>query len=208
MKIRSYIPRFRRVPRWLLEGIFIVVSVVLGFAAAQYGEYRENRELADRVLTNLLAEVEHNLATIEPEIAVHRRWISDLYGWLETHPASGGTESASDVFIKTWPDFQPDKPEPPFPTPRRAAWDAAVSTGALRFVDYGVIAGLSEIYQFQEVLNDTGLPLGELTFFDPSMRTASLRQVGFGLEGIAYAETILVDLYKKHLPTLRAAAGR
>jgi hypothetical protein len=33
---------------------------------------------------------------------------------------------------------------------RRAAWDTALSTGALRLMDYDLAAGLSEIYGMQD----------------------------------------------------------
>jgi len=36
-----------RVPKWLLEGLLIVVSVVLGFAVTEYGENRRERQLVD-----------------------------------------------------------------------------------------------------------------------------------------------------------------
>ena len=36
------------------------------------------------------------------------------------------------------------------PMVRHGAWDAALSTGALRLIDYDVVAGLSDIYQMQE----------------------------------------------------------
>jgi hypothetical protein len=52
-------------PQWLLEGAFIVVSVVLGFVTAQYGEYRSNRERARRALQNLQREIEQNLLSGE-----------------------------------------------------------------------------------------------------------------------------------------------
>src|SRR5262245_33418885 len=45
---------------WLLEGAFIVFSVMLGFAATKYGEYRDDRELASRMLAGIRAEVEFN----------------------------------------------------------------------------------------------------------------------------------------------------
>ena len=67
--------RLRRAGRvvgpWLLEGIFIVVSVLLGFAAAQYGEDRDNRQLAHRALSSLQTELEFNLAAVEPYPAFH-----------------------------------------------------------------------------------------------------------------------------------------
>lgn len=64
--------------RWLLEGILIIVSVALGFALARFGEYRDDRELAANMLTSLEAEIEHNLAVLEPLVPFHRKWVEDL----------------------------------------------------------------------------------------------------------------------------------
>ena len=47
------------------EGVFIVISVVFGFAVSQFGEYRANRELVARVLAGIEAEMEQNLANLE-----------------------------------------------------------------------------------------------------------------------------------------------
>ena len=79
MGIQSTIARTGKTPpQWLLEGLFIVVSVALGFGVAQYGEHRSNRELATRVLTNLQRELEHNLELLESTVPVHRQWVEAL----------------------------------------------------------------------------------------------------------------------------------
>lgn len=86
----------------LVEGAFIVVSVLLGFAVAQYGEGRADRQLAHRALK------------VRPPL--------------------------------------PPQAETDTPLVRRAAWDAAVTSGALRLIDYDLIASLSEIYEMQDHL--------------------------------------------------------
>jgi hypothetical protein len=170
-------------PQWLLEGLFIIVSVALGFAVAQYGEYRSNRELATRVLKNLQGEVEHNLALLEPMVPIHHKWVEAL-----------------------------DKAESPFPFLRRSAWDAALSGGTLRLIDYDVAAALSEIYRVQEIAtgNVDRLAKGALSTtatFDPASRVASVRLLWLTTLDIESAEAILLELYRKHLPMIRAAAN-
>lgn len=51
------------------------------------------------------------------------------------------------------------------------------------------------------------LPLMSVSFFDPASRAASVQQMAFGMEGIHITERFLVDLYRKHLPVVRAAAA-
>ena len=194
--------------RWLFEALLIVVSVVLGFAVTQYRESRANRELAERVLKGLQTEIERNLALVEPQEALHRRWLVALNTALDAEPRKG--ETARDVFIATWPDFKPTDIKAPFPLPRRGAWDAALSTGALRLIDYDVVAGLSEIYQWQQSLESAveRLPYSETTFFDPASRTPSVLQLAFQINGIELTEGFLLDAYRRNLPAIRAAANR
>ena len=87
-----------------------------------------------------------------------------------------------------------------------------MSGGALRLIDYDVAAALSEIYRVQEIATDNvdRLAKGALSTtatFDPASRVASVRLLWLTTLDIESAETILLDLYRKHLPTIRAAAA-
>lgn len=44
------------------EGLLIVVGAALGFAAAQYGECRADREHVARALASIAVEMERNLS--------------------------------------------------------------------------------------------------------------------------------------------------
>src|ERR1051326_6367613 len=126
VELHAHVPKVgKSAGHWLFEGLLIVVSVALGFAVTQYRESRANRELASRVRKGLQSEVEHNLAILEPQIAMHKRWLQALNRSLdEPQPRKGQT--ARDVFIATWPDLSPDDIKPPFVAPGRGAWDAAL----------------------------------------------------------------------------------
>ena len=154
---------------WLLEGVIVVVSVLLGFAVAQYGENRANKVLAKRALTGLQAELEHNLALVEPYAAFHRAYVDELE---KTH-AAAGHESGFEVFLKVRPEL-PRHSETDVPIPRRGAWEAAISSGALRFIDYDLIASLSEIYQMQDHVDAAieRIPVSGAAFFAPESRDA------------------------------------
>jgi hypothetical protein len=97
-----------------------------------------------------------------------------------------------------------------FPVLRRGAWDAALSTGALRLVDYTLAARLSEIYQMQTVLESDADKVNSLQgpFFDPTGRAASVQQLWFWITGVEHVEQqLLLPLYRQHLPAIRAAAN-
>ncbi len=208
MSTSSAAPRVRRsLPAWLLEGIFIVVSVLLGFAVAQYGEHRNNRELAMRALTSLQAEIEHNRAVLAPLVPIHRAWVQAL----DRADTSNSQRSAFDIFFAQRPRLPRGTPTP-FAFLRRSAWDAALSGGALRFIDYDVAADLAEIYRVQEIAVDNvdrlaKGPLSVAATFDPPSRAASVRLLWLTLLDIQSAEEILVNLYEKHLPSIRSAAN-
>lgn len=206
-----------RIGALLIEGAFIVVSVLLGFAVAQYGEDRADRQLAERALTSLQAELEYNLALVEPYIAFHRAHIETLqpYVTLQRRADVGGAPegvgddaSGFEVFLKVRPPLPPNA-EADTPLVRRAAWDAAASSGALRLIDYDLIASLSEIYEMQEHLAAAAgrTPITSPAFFDPRNRVASIRQAQTALNEVVWTEQRLVTLYRQQLPPLRAAGA-
>lgn len=183
----------------------ILVSVGLAFGVAEFRESRANHEFAGRVLRSLQAEVEHNLAGLE-------RWTSfnaTFQQQLAKADTSNSSQSAIQVYLAARPPLPPGATLDA-PRVRRGAWDAALSTGALRLVDYDVVAALSDIYQMQD---GYGVIVGRLTTamhgasaFDPASRVAVVRQASAELSELAYSEKLLIDLYRQHLPAIRAAA--
>ena len=92
-----------------------------------------------------------------------------------------------------------------FPTQvRRVAWDAALSTGALRFIDYDLVAAVSEIYAMQDYYGDTARQLGTAVYAGPAMDPATsaiaVRQSTVTMREVVFAEELLIDLYRRQLP--------
>ena len=208
MEIHGHVPKLGKTTvHWLLEGLFIVVSVLLAFAVGAFREARADRELTVRVLTGIKAEMEHNLATLEPFVPMHSRWLEAL----QKVDSSTGRQAGLDVWFATRPPLPLDG-KSPFPFLRRSAWDAAISGGALRLIDYDVAAALADVYRTQELATANverlaAGPLSSTTTYDPASRAASVRLLWLTLADIASAEALLLDLYRQHLPTIRNAAG-
>jgi hypothetical protein len=79
MEMHAHVPKIRKtLGHWLLEGLFIVISVALGFWVTQVREERQSHELAARVLKGLEAEVQYNLATLEPFIDIQQKWLDAM----------------------------------------------------------------------------------------------------------------------------------
>jgi hypothetical protein len=199
----------QRAPRWLADGILILVSAAVGFGAAQFGEYRNDRELAGRTLAGLRAELEHNLSQLDPIVPVHQEWVAAL---RNADSAAEGNQSALDVYFAVRPEMPPNTSSP-FPFLRRSAWDAAVAGGTLRLIDYDVTAALSEIYLVQEIVRDNvnRLAQGALSSaatFDPRSRGPATRLLWLTLADIAAAEAMLLDRYREHLPLIQKAVAK
>ena len=195
----------KTIRHWLLEGVFIVVSVVLGFTVSQYGDYRNERQLARQMLESIRNEVEYNRSTLEPYVAFHREWRDHL---TKADSKSVST-SGIDFFFSARPQT-PSEIKVNVPFLRHAAWDAATSTGALRLIDYDLAAGLSEIYSLQQYSVATFSSLfGQSAFYDPAAGIATARLAQTVMTEMTWAEELLLGLYDRQLPALRSAsAGR
>ena len=193
----------RSLPRWLPEITIVLVSVALGFGAAQYGEYRDDQSLAGRILRSLIGELEQNQLLLEPTVPFHESWLDTLQAAAPTSEQSG-----LDVWFATRPPM-PTEVSTPFVTLHRSAWDAALASGSLGLLDYDLATSLSEIYRAQDLVtgNVNRLASGALSqaaTFDPDNAPASTRLLWLTLADIYTAEAMLLELYRKHLPRLQA----
>ncbi len=189
--------------RLAVEGALIVVSIVLGFVVNEWRQSLADRDLAAAALERFEAEIQGNLGVMEPQIAAHRSWIDAL-----ARPgATEGTRTAFEAIFRN----RPGDPANVRPL-SRAAWDAAVSTGTLRLLDYETAAKLSEIYVAQESVygNVTRLMLSVLytpATFDPTQQAVAVDVLRWALTEVEGNERFLADLYRKHLPAIRAVTG-
>jgi hypothetical protein len=229
MEIHAHVPKIGKTAvHWLIEGFFIVISVGLGFAMAQYRESRDNRELGARVLQSLRAEVERNRTILQPYVPMHAKWL-DALAKADTAAASdegrcdradntpwnpperAACRTGVDVFFATRPSL-PANAISPFPFLQRSAWDAALSGGALRFIQHDTVTALSEVYKTQEIVADnmgrlTNGPLSSVATFDAASRAASVRLLWMTMADILSAEQVLLRRYQEHLPTISRATS-
>jgi hypothetical protein len=172
----------RSLPRWLPEVTLVLVSVALGFGAAQYGEHRSDQTLTGRILRSLSRELEENRALLEPAVPFHEAWLSSLQA---ASPQPG--QSGLDVWFATRPPM-PSEVSTPFVTLRRSAWDAALASGSLGLLDYDLATALSEICRMQDLVTEsvnriTSGPLSQSTTFDAASGPASTRLLWLTLGG-------------------------
>jgi hypothetical protein len=208
VRFRRYLPTFgtAAVP-WLLEGLLIVFSVVLGFWVSQWQGGRADRDLAARVLASVHDEMAYNLALLDPYVGMHRAWTEVL----AKEAGEPGTQSAFDVFMRTRPPIPASGT--PFPVLRRSAWDAALAGGVIRLLDHDVAAALSDVYRRQQLVDENIRrlaqgPLGAASTFDPANRTPSLKLLWLTMADIESSEAMLAAGYRRHAPPVRAAIER
>jgi len=194
----------RGLSSWLAEGVLIVISVVLGFYVSQCGDNRADSRLKARALASLRAELEHNLAAVQPYVSFHEA----LANALEKTDAAAKHESGFEAYLRV--RQLPEGFATDVPIVRRAAWDAAVSSGALRLIDYVLVASLAEVYQMQDHLGDAinRIPTSTPAFFDPAMGNPSVHLAHPAVQEMTFAEQSLVALYRKQLDALSASADR
>ena len=197
--------RFESGPRLLFESVLIVISVVLGFAVNEWRQARADRLLVGSVLRNVRAEVELNLSQIEQQIERHQRMIRAF----EAHASLDRSRSAWDVAVDVMRKMGGGFETLPL---RQAAWDAAVSSGALRLMDYQMAAVLSEIYVGQQdsytrLVEQTTPAIFAPDTFRPESQRESLQVIRWLMVEVEGRERAVRDIYKRHLPGLQAATG-
>lgn len=189
------------VGKMLFESLLLIVSVVLGFMVSQWDTHAKERELAANVRRSIAAEVAENLKVMQAQIGRHTAGIAALHN---AHPDPD--QGALLVMSKTIPDGSIGA----LPM-KRAAWDAAVSSGALRLLDPVLAERYSEIYVRQErVYDDDTTWLKTVLYrpenFEPARQKPALANLTAMLEELKGNEETMRDLYREQLPALRKAA--
>jgi hypothetical protein len=198
--IDGRVRRQRRYPvRLLLESVLIVLSVLLAFGLNEWRMQRADRVLTTSVLQSFRHEIEANLELLSEFQPQHVR-LADAITALP--PESTGERTALAVV---------DEARPAGGTvimlPAEAAWQTAVSTGALRLLDYRTAATISRIYLAQrDYVGQTALRLTDLVFdanmIDTATTTQSLHILAALLRELAAQELSLMGEYRAALAHL------
>lgn len=198
-------PRPRRFAsgKLLFESALIIGSVALGFVVTEWRVRVADRELAHRILSNIVNEVSENRTRLAAQIAHHDALGKTLRE--SAKPAPG--ESGWQVITRSLTSGIDALPM------RQAAWDAAVSSGALRVIDYDIASRLSEIYVLQNEGYGRSVERISLALFVPDAftpgRAAETTDMFRALAGeLLGIETYLLEVYERHLPALREAAAK
>jgi hypothetical protein len=193
--------RLESASRLLFESVLIVMSVALGFLVTEWRQQTTDRHLRDSVLQNVRTEVEGNLVQVEKQITRHQAMIA---AFDAVEPATA-TQSAWDIALGIMRQMGGGLETLPL---ERAAWDAGVSSGALRLMDYPMAASLSEIYATQDsysrLVDQTVASIYTPDTFRAGSRRESLQVIRWMIVEVEGRERAVRDTYKRHLPRLQA----
>lgn len=189
--------------RLVLESALIVLSVLLGFALSEWRARQAERERAAVALENFRQEINENLAEMERVYPMHVRFVERLAGAIES--GADEWETGFDAFAALMPEGGIGSH-----SMREAAWETAVSTGALRLLDYEAATLLSETYLVQAKLALTRQIMGDRfsdeSNFDPQRRNTMIRVHHRLMSDLAGQEEYLIDAYRRTLQGLPAPA--
>ncbi len=145
-KLESSGPRTR--PEWVrsaaritLEVALISVGVFLGLAGEQWREDRRHHELAESSLRRFRSEIVENRKAVSEVRDYHSKLLEQLQDYLSKDHNS---RNKADVTIQGLR----------FVTFDQTAWDLAMTTQALTYVDRDLAFALSHVYNVQRALNE------------------------------------------------------
>lgn len=124
-----------------LEVVLISVGVFLGLAGEQWREDRRHHELAESSLRNFRSEIVTNRKAVSDVRDYHAKLLKQLQTYLSKDRKSRNT---ADVTIEGLR----------FVTFDQTAWDLAISTQALTYIDRDLAFALSHAYAVQKVFNE------------------------------------------------------
>jgi hypothetical protein len=131
----------KSVTKIALEITLISVGVFLGLAGEQWREDRRHRELAESSLRSFRSEIVINRKAITDVRDYHTRLLKQLQTYLSKDHRSRNTADVSIQGLR-------------FPTFDQTAWDLALTTQALPYVDQDLAFALSRVYNEQRTFND------------------------------------------------------
>jgi hypothetical protein len=182
----------------VLEVLLISLGVFLGLMGEQWREDAQHRELAQKSLRRFRAEIQANRAAITRVEDYHVRLHRELTAYLESDQPK--TPATYDVQME---GIQPVYFED-------SAWNVALATQSLAYIDSELVFALSRIYRGQQAYTDVTAAITESTLYGRSL-TADVegfaRSLTFYLGDVVLMEPALLRMYEEVLPQIDRALG-
>jgi len=186
-----------------LEVLLIAVGVFLGLAGEQWRENVRHRELAHQSLERFRQEFRLNRAEV---VRVHDRHVQQMKG-LEAYFRQYDKELSLHTIDRSKPI--------PGPIPDTvtdsalfdySAWELAVATQSLAYMDPELVAKMSAAYRMQQMYEDSHRAIAQTSY--------SMTDVVYWLRGVmtwfgdaSLYEELLLKWYDEILPRMDKAIG-
>ncbi|MEO1368486.1 MAG: hypothetical protein AAFX50_15035 [Acidobacteriota bacterium] len=186
----------RRALRLVGEATWVMLAVLLAFAADQWREGQGHKKLADRALRGIVEEIRANRGTVSYFLPRHEALRANLPDRPEdwTPPAFEDEENRFDPIVL-----------------RDTAWRTALETNALVHIDYQTVRLLTDAYTFQEAYAELTRDLLRTSFdldrHDPSRLEANFEATRFFLYIFVENEKALLQTYDRVLAELDVTAN-
>ena len=198
-------PPHRRhsVVKILLEVGLITAGVFLGLAGESWRETREHREQAEQSLRMFRDEIKSNRAAV---LRVHQRHQDQAKGMIDYFNANGPALMATLL-----------DPRQPLPVPVPdsvtdsavfdfSAWDVALATESLAYIDPQLVAMISDAHRMQEMVEEDHKAIAQVSYSFQN-QVHWLRGLAGYFSDTALHEKLLLERYEKLLPRLDRAIG-
>ncbi len=180
-----------QLPKILLEMISVVFAVLFALAVDQWREEKAQADLAAEALEKVTLEVTTNRTNLAEMLPLQRTQIDKLRTGIE----AGGSIRAN---------FTAE-------TLRNTAWQTAIMTEAVRFMEFETTSTLSDVYNLQNLVSksiENGfLSLSSVDFHDDARREAAVKSLLGAYVQLVHLEEQLLEQYDVFLYGRQDRAG-
>jgi hypothetical protein len=186
----------RPVLRVLVEVALIATGVFLGLAGDAWREREQKREAARASLRRFRAEVAANRAAVAAVRDYHVTTLASVRAYLDK---PNKARNVADVQVRglRWVTFE------------RSAWDIALATQALAYLDSDVAHSLSRVYSAQQFYSELTSGMAQSMYqLSPEDNFDAFAYAVFAFFGdLAVMEPKLIAMYDELLPRIDRALG-
>lgn len=175
----------------LIEMVLIVMAVLAALVVDEWKEDRANNRLAAEVLERIETELKSNVTELEGVHKAHQALYDNLKKGLEKAEKKGKFDNIELGINLRLGVFQ------------RTAWETAIVTQAVRYMDFEVVQKLSAIYDVHELyknqLDTTLRSLYSINFHLEDRLLSQLQVFLHNLAAVLQLEKGLLELCREHL---------
>jgi len=166
----------------VLQVVLIAVGVFLGLAGEEWREDRENQRLAADTLRRFHTEIRTNREMILENMDYHAKTHAELEAYLAAPEGERGSVPFDGIRV---PRFESN------------AWDLALATGSLAYLDAELAFSLSRTYALQTITNQLGASLAQRMYAQPPKveREAFVGVLELYYDDLTDIEPLLVPAY-------------